>query len=236
MFCGISSVLAIIVIFLGSFLMLGGFVVNVIWFIILIITLVSSGGPLAAAYCAASWWVPLVGFGIMFGGFCILSLGYLLLWGASMICSTRNTSGMSGTSNLAGNPGSKPFGSFSFPMLGFPTPIGFSPDSILSLFSMLLISDDQRLKLPVNILEFIDCLRSCMCKTMCKGSDSLRTGDSGQNPGEVIVDTTKSLLEDLQQQLANAVQKLADANPLQINNVVYWTNKIADLKKQIDDL
>jgi hypothetical protein len=95
------------------------------------------------------------------------------------------------------------------------------------LFGWLFMSLEERQKLPPDLLKLVECLRGCLCSGLCQG----HSGGDSPNPGQVVVDAGKTLLDDLKAQLEAAKDKLQSAqNPI---DVAYWTKKIADLGRQI---
>lgn len=107
----------------------------------------------------------------------------------------------------------------------------------LGLWDLLFLTDEQRLKLPPNVIPLLNCLRGCMCETLC-GKDTHGGGTGGlPDPGKVIVDTSKQLLDDLRAQLEVARTELEHArHGLDAEGIAYWTNKMADLSTRIGQL
>ena len=95
-----------------------------------------------------------------------------------------------------------------------------------------------RLWLPVinktpDALLFFECFRKCYCKSLKQPIDP-EFPDPGKDPGEVIIDTGKTLLEDLNAQLATARQKLDEARlNLDLEAESYWSGKVIELTARI---
>lgn len=99
------------------------------------------------------------------------------------------------------------------------------------LMELLLLSPDQLSKLPPDVLVFAKCFRKCLISSLCKEAGA------GDDPGRVIVDAGKSLLEDLRSQLEAALQKLEEARQqTDFIAIAYWTAKITDLNERIASL
>ncbi len=234
--CSVLTILAMVIIVLGFLVLLGSIIVSMGWIIILAITLFASGGPAAAVF-AQSWPVLLISFVAGVIGFLFISFGYFLLWIGSIICSSSGTSGASSAFS-----GPSLSGLFPFPGIfgGFDNSFkGLDPGSLFSgLFNLLLLPIDQRSKLPPNILEMLDCFKKCLCKYICNSGSSIP--DLGRNPGDVIIDTGKELLDDLKAQLKEAKEKLDELRkkipPAPVDVLAYWANKIKELTKKIADL
>ncbi len=229
----ILTILCLVIIVFGFIIIIGSIVVAMGWLIILAVTLFASGGPAAAVF-AQSWPVLLISFIAGIIGFLFISLGYLLLWIGSLIVSSSLFSGSS--SSLTGFSLSGLFSSQGiFPGLDS----NFDPGNIfMSLLNLLFLPDDQKLKLPPNILAMLECFRKCLCKYLCNGGSSIP--GSGLNPGDVIVNTGKELLEDLKEQLEAAKKKLEELKnkfpSASLKELAYWTNKIKELIERIKAL
>ncbi len=111
---------------------------------------------------------------------------------------------------------------------------GSGPIGILNFIANLInLTEDQRAKLSPDVLAFLECLRKCICKTLCKDGPS-PIPDPDKNPGDVIINTGKSLLEDLNAQLATARQKLDEARVnLDFEAESYWSGKVVELTARI---
>ena len=122
------------------------------------------------------------------------------------------------------------------PQFPFPLPPGLEGSGSIGILNFIAnlinLTEDQRAKLTPEVLAFLECLRKCICNTLCKDRPS-----PIPDPGEVIIDTGKTLLEDLRAQLAEAKRKLDEARDnhdyqaeadlsLEITNL---TKRIADL-------
>lgn len=224
--CTVFAILAVIVVVAGYLLMFAGVALAFIWLIGLGIALLTTGGPGAAVY-AGSWPVLIVAFGIMLVGFVIASIGYLLLWLGSLVCTPRVGAGAAALGSTQSN-----LFSFAIPGLN----LGALPGGELGLLGVLMLPNDQLQKLPPGILEFINCLRGCLCRVLCKSGAPGSSG-SEEKPGQVIVDAGKTLLEDLKAQLETARHELERARQaLDVEAAAYWGAKITELTRRIAGL
>ncbi len=166
-----------------------------------------------------------IGMFFLFVGWVLWCIWALFLpWLRTRLAAAQSTSGA-----LAPGLGSGAF-PFPFPFPGLPPLLGLPQ----GLWGLLFLPPDQRLQLPPNILMLVDCLRGCLCKALCAGDGHGGNVSGGKNPGDVIVDAGKSLLEDLKAQLEAAKKKLEEATAFA--DVAYWSNKIKDLTLQIANL
>ena len=219
--CGLFTIIALAILIVGVAVMALGAVVVVIWVIGLIIALLATGGPGGAAY-AVSFPILFIGGGIVFIGFLIYSLGVLLTWAASVMCqSGASASGFSGFMGNGGKlPGLNPGGLFGG-LFGGP-----------GLFGLLFLTLEERQKLQPDLLRLVECMRGCLCGSLCGGSHG-----RAPDPAQVVVDAGKTLLEDLRAQLEHARQKLEDAQGRgDLTSAAYWSNKITDLTRRIAEL
>lgn len=122
------------------------------------------------------------------------------------------------------------------PGLGLPgLPIGF-PANPMDWFQLLLLPADQKGAIPLHLLPFIDCMRTCFCKSLC--GDGSSPGNIGGIGGvDTAADIAKSLLEDLKEQLRIAREKLEQAfNERKVSAIKYWSERIDELTRRIADL